>query len=189
MTWPVKTATIPVSCRALEYDEVVRELVAARVNISQAAKALGVPSPDLRRLMVCVPQLLDLAIEEDEKRIDKAMRNLDEMLDGEDKLSKKEASFFVLKQSKRAAQRGWRQPDAEVTINNNISNETRVVSLTWGNGQVIGKLEYPAHMLPPERVIERDPVEHARIDAELRQIAEEREAEEERRRQGDHDSG
>jgi hypothetical protein len=181
--WPSRSKSIPASCRALDFDAVVAALIASRVNVSQAARTLGIRSGDLRRALAVVPQLLDLAIEEDEKRIDKAMRNLDEMLESDDKLLKKDASLFVLRQHRRAVERGWRQPDAEVNVTANMRVETQ--RIVWGDGSWVAdiEVEVPAH----GRLIEHDPAERARVDEERRQIAED--AEEERRRQGDQDSG
>jgi hypothetical protein len=173
--WPSRSRSIPASCRALDYDAVVAALVASRVNVSQAARTLGIPSGDLRRALAVVPPLLDLVIEIDEERIDLAQQNVDEMLRSNDKLLRKEASFFVLRQSRRAAERGWRQPDAEVNINANVRMET--VSVRWGNGEEIARYEVPVRELGPGRMIEHeDPHERARVG-------------EERRPQGDADPG
>jgi hypothetical protein len=183
--WPSRSKSTPASCRALDNDAVVAALTASRVNVSQAARTLGIPSGDLRRALAVVPPLLDLVIEIDEERIDLAQQNVDEMLRSDDKLLRKEASFFVLRQSRRAASRGWRQPDAEVNVNANVRMET--VRIRWANGEELTRMEVPVNELPP--MIEHDPVERARIEEERLRIAEEREGEEERRRQGDQDSG
>jgi hypothetical protein len=171
MGWPRRSSSVPGSVAALDFDVVVGALIDARVCVLDAARALGVPTSDLRRAMAATPALLDIAINADEERVDRAMRNLDEMLQGDDKLLKKEASFFVLRQHRRAAQRGWRQPDAEVNVNANVNLVP--VRYVWGNGEEIGRDMVPEHLLP--RTIEHDPDERARVD-------------EERRRQGDHDS-
>jgi hypothetical protein len=133
--------------------------------------------------LTIVPQLLDLVIEIDEERIDLAQQNVDEMLRSDDKLLRKEASFFVLRQSGRAASRGWRQPDAEVNINANVRMET--VRVTWRDGTHVADIECPASELPP--MIEHDPDERARIDAE--RAAARADPDEERRRQVDLDPG
>jgi hypothetical protein len=144
--------------------------------------------------MAATPALLDLAINADEERVDRAMRNLDEMLDGDDKLSKKEASFFVLRQSKRAAQRGWRQPDAEVNVN--VSSELVTRTICWGNNEPIAEItatqaewdlvdRRAGRRTVDGELADADAAEHPRINEERRQIA--ADAEEERRQQGDSD--
>jgi hypothetical protein len=168
---------IPSSVRSLPFDQVANALTETRVNVSAAARSLGVPPGDLRRALAIVRPLLDLVVEIEEQRIDKAVSNLDAMLDSANDGLRKESSLFVLRSHKRAVSRGFRQPDADMAINANVRMET--VSIRWGDGQEIARMEVPVNELPP--MIEHDPVERARI-------AEEREAEEERRRQGDHDS-
>src|SRR6516162_8816901 len=139
--WPSRSKSIPASCRALDFDAVVAALTASRVNVSQAARTLGIRSGDLRRALAVVPPLLDLVIEIDEERIDLAQQNVDEMLRCDDKLLRKEASFFVLRQSRRAVDRGWRQPDAEVTVNANMRMEKQ--RIVWGDGSLVAEIEVP----------------------------------------------
>jgi hypothetical protein len=114
MSWPGPKLGIPESVRDLDHDRVVAVLVAANVNISAAARRLHVPSSDLRRLMNANPDLLALAAEKEERRLDKA----EEIIDRELALDSAAAAFFVLRNAKRAVARGWRQPDVEVTVEN-----------------------------------------------------------------------
>jgi hypothetical protein len=134
--------------------------------------------------MLRVPELLTMAIDRDEERIDRAEAILDGMLDGENAGDRKDAAFFVLRQSKRAAERGWRMPDVEVNVN--VPTRVQMTRYTWANGEVIAEIPelVPINSRP---MIEHDPDERARIEDERRRIA--AEAEEERRRQGDQDSG
>jgi hypothetical protein len=112
-------------------DDVVNALVASRVCIADAAKALGVSSSDLRRAMAVVPALLDISLKRDEERLDKAEKILHGMLASENALERKDVAFFVLGQSKRAVSRGWRQPDSEVNVNVD-TGERVLVSFAWG---------------------------------------------------------
>jgi hypothetical protein len=178
--WPSRSKSIPASCRALDYDTVVAALVASRVNVSQAARTLGIRSGDLRRALAVIPALLDLVIEIDEERIDLAQQNVDEMLRSDDKLLRKEASFFVLRQSRRAADRGWRQPDAEININTQMRTET--VEIRWADGSHVATLEQQVPAYSP-RMIDHYPDE--RIDADLREAR--TDADEERRPQEESD--
>jgi hypothetical protein len=181
--WPqMSRSAIPSSVRSLPFDQVANALTETRVNVSAAARSLGVPPGDLRRALAIVRPLLDLVVEIEEQRIDKAVSNLDAMLDSANDGLRKEGSLFVLRQHKRAVDRGWRQPDAEVNVNANVRMET--VRIVWRDGTHVADIECPVSELP--RTIEHDPDERARIDAE--RAAARTDADEERRRQGDHDS-
>jgi hypothetical protein len=88
------------------------------MNVSAAAKKLHVLSADLRSLMAVSPELLALAAEKEERRLDKAEAILDRELNSDDPRYSAAAAFFVLRNAKRAVARGWRQPDVEVTVEN-----------------------------------------------------------------------
>jgi hypothetical protein len=154
MTWPGPKLGIPESVRDLDHDRVVAALVAANVNITAAAKRLRVPSSDLRRLMNANPDLLALAAEKEERRLDKA----EEIIDRELALDSAAAAFFVLRNAKRAVARGWRQPDVEVAVVN--SGPPVRCNILWGDGSRIATVEYPAGTrLPRPLEIEHDPRE------------------------------
>src|SRR6516165_11854452 len=118
MSWPGPKPGIPESVRELDHDRVVAVLVATNVNISAAARRLHVPSSDLRRLMNANPDLLALAAEKEERRLDRAEEILDRELNSDDPRYSAAAAFFCLRNAKRAVARGWRQPDVEVTVEN-----------------------------------------------------------------------
>jgi hypothetical protein len=103
---------VPASVRDLDHDRVVAALVVCNMNVTAAARRLHVPSSDLRRLMNANPDLLALAAEKEERRLDKAEAILDRELASDSAA----AAFFVLRNAKRAVARGWRQPDVEVTV-------------------------------------------------------------------------
>ena len=93
--WPqMRRSAIPACVKAIAFDDVVRALTETRVNVVKAAERLGIPAPPLRRALAIVPSLLDVVIEVEDARIDLAQQNVDEMLQSDDKLLKKEASFF-----------------------------------------------------------------------------------------------
>jgi hypothetical protein len=119
--WPSRSR-LPESVRDLDHDHVVAALVACNVNVSAAAKRLHVPSADLRSLMAVSPELLALAAEKEERRLDKAEAILDRELASDSAA----AAFFCLRNAKRAVARGWRQPDVEVTVNNPTPAKTYV---------------------------------------------------------------
>jgi hypothetical protein len=126
MTWPGPKPGVPESVRDLDHDRVVAVLAATNVNISAAAGRLHVPSSDLRRLMNANPDLLALAAEKEERRLDKAEAILERELDSADPRYSAAAAFFVLRNAKRAVARGWRQPDVEITVDNPAPARTYV---------------------------------------------------------------
>jgi hypothetical protein len=181
--WPqMSRGAIPSSVRSLPFDQVANALTETRVNVSAAARSLGIPPGDLRRALAIVRPLLDLVVEIEEQRIDKAVSNLDAMLDSPNDGLRKESSLFVLRSHKRATARGFRQPDVEAGIDVNV--RLAPVKYVWGDGTEVATLMEPENLV--RRMIEHDPAERARLDEERRQIA--ADAEEERRRQVDLDS-
>jgi hypothetical protein len=115
--WPSRSR-LPASVRDLDPDRVVAALVSTNVNITAAARKLHVPTSDLRHLVYVVPELLSLAIDKEERRLDRAEEILDRELNSDDPRYSAAAAFFVLRNARRAVARGWRQPDVEVTVEN-----------------------------------------------------------------------
>ena len=115
--WPTRSR-LPASVRDLDHDRVVAALVATNVNITAAARKLHVPTSDLRHLVYVVPELLSLAIDKEERRLDRAEEILDRELNSDDPRYSAAAAFFVLRNAKRAVARGWRQPDVEISVEN-----------------------------------------------------------------------
>jgi hypothetical protein len=140
--WPSRSR-LPESVRDLDHDRVVAALVVCNINVSAAAKKLRVPSADLRSLMAVSPELLALAAEKEERRLDKAEAILERELDSDDPRYSAAAAFFVLRNAKRAVARGWRQPDVEVTVNNDRGPPVRM-QFKWLDGTHIGTVNYPA---------------------------------------------
>ena len=139
--WPSRSR-LPASVRDLEPDRVVAALTSTNVNITAAARKLHVPTSDLRHLVYVVPELLSIAIDKEERRLDKAEEILDRELNSDDPRYSAAAAFFVLRNARRAAQRGWRQPDVEVVINDN--RPPRSVDVKWGDGSIIATMMLPA---------------------------------------------
>ena len=131
-------------------------LIACSVNITDAAKRLHVPSIDLRRLLSAAPELLALAAEKEERRLDKAEAILERELDSDDPRYSAAAAFFVLRNAKRAVARGWRQPDVEVAVAN--SGPPVRVAFRWGDGTHVATIDYPGGTrIPRPLEIEHDP--------------------------------
>ncbi len=72
MPWRKRGRTIPESCADLHFEAAGRELIRAGGNVSAAARALVVPAHDLRLLTYAVPELIDAALEAEERVVDEA---------------------------------------------------------------------------------------------------------------------
>jgi hypothetical protein len=107
MNWPLRRPQVPASCVALELTLVEKELVRTRGNVREAAKALDVPSVDLRKFVSSTPQLADAIYEEIELAIDEAQAVLWEGLRHEDLSKRLQAAIFILRHSEVARRRGW----------------------------------------------------------------------------------
>jgi hypothetical protein len=97
---------IPVSCRELDLATVEAELVKHRCNIAGAARALNIPSSDLRRLVSWGP-LAAAASERVEQAIDAAEAALLDGLDSPDVMVRLKAASTLLALSPAARLRGW----------------------------------------------------------------------------------
>jgi hypothetical protein len=162
--WPNRVR-VPESCRDLDHERVIATLIACNVNISVAARKLQVPSVDLRRLLYAAPELLALAAEKEERRLDKAEEILDRELDSDDPRYSAAAAFFVLRNAKRAVSRGWRQPDVEVSVTN--SGPPVPVKIFWGGGEHIATMNVPAGTRIPGPPL----IEHERLVEEKSGVA------------------
>ena len=100
-----------------------RGAVTAACNVTDAARDLGVPPSDLRRLLWANPKLQDEAFEVVEARLDAAEKNIAEALKSEDSRRRDAASFFVLRNTARAKRRGWitsNVASVDMTVNANL---------------------------------------------------------------------
>ncbi len=98
---------VPASLSHLDLRDIQAALIDTHANVYSAASALGVPAADLRRLTRAHPQLIDIAIEAVEQRLDLAERNLDQALQSDDSRRRDAASYFIIKNTVRSKQRGW----------------------------------------------------------------------------------
>ena len=71
---------VPESVAHLDVEIVTAALIRNYVNVRNAARALGVPSGDLRKLVLIDQRLADAALEAVELRLDDAEANLREAL-------------------------------------------------------------------------------------------------------------
>ena len=87
-------------------------LVKHHANVSAAARELNVPSGDLRKLTWSHPRLIELALEEAERLIDRAEERVREALDGDHPERALQASIYVLSHHRVARERGWSRSSA-----------------------------------------------------------------------------
>jgi HEAT repeat protein len=93
---------LPVGLRAIE-----RELLDKCGSVSAAARALGVSSVDLRRLVGSRPLLADAIYEGTERAIDEAVQVLLDGLRHPDKTQRLAAAAYLLRHTEAGRLRGW----------------------------------------------------------------------------------
>jgi hypothetical protein len=91
-----------VGLRAIE-----RKLLDKCGSVSAAARALGVSSLDLRRLVGSRPSLADTVYEGTERAIDEAVQVLLDGLSQPDKTHRLAAAAFLLRHTEAGRRRGW----------------------------------------------------------------------------------
>jgi hypothetical protein len=97
---------IPRSCQSLDFHEIETELIRNDGNVTATAKALGVPSADLRKL-VWTSKLADTVYEVAESRLDEAQQVVLDALSGADKTYRLQAAKVWLTQTTAGRRRGW----------------------------------------------------------------------------------
>ena len=97
---------IPISCRELDLAVVEEVLVRCNCCIAKAAKELGIPASDLRRLVIWGP-LKDAATERVEQAIDDAQATLIAGLRSGEAMVRVKSAGTLLSISPAARRRGW----------------------------------------------------------------------------------
>jgi hypothetical protein len=97
---------IPVSCRELDLAAVEETLVKHHCNVAKAAKELGIPASDLRRLVSWGP-LAEAAAERVEQSIDDAQAALIAGLRSPDFTERLRSASTLLALSPAGRRRGW----------------------------------------------------------------------------------
>ena len=105
MALPAKR--VPESVAHLDVEIVSAALIRHDANVRNAAQALGVPSRDLRKLVLIDQRLADAALEAVELRLDDAEANLSEALRCGDPRRRDAVSMFMLRNTQRASKRGY----------------------------------------------------------------------------------
>ena len=104
--WRKRGRTIPASCADLDLEAAGRELIRVSGNVSAAAKALGVPAHDLRLLTWAVPELIDAALEAEERVLDEAEALLFEAMECDDARRRIRAAGLFLRVTAAGRRRG-----------------------------------------------------------------------------------
>ena len=109
----IRRLPVPGSCAKLDPIRVERALVKHQANVSAAARELGVPSGDLRKLTWSHPRLIDIALEEAERLIDRAEANVRRAVHDDAHPDRAlQASIYVLSHHRVARERGWSRSSA-----------------------------------------------------------------------------
>src|SRR6516165_4623594 len=124
---------VPITVANLDLAVVGEALSRHACNVTDAARDLGVPASDLRRLLWANPKLQDEAFEVVEARLDTAEKNIAEALKSEDSRRRDAASFFVLRNTARAKRRGWITSSASVDMTVNANLPPRQIVFRWRN--------------------------------------------------------
>ena len=106
---PVRRLSVPSSVASLPLALVERVLIKHRANVRAAARELEVPSGDLRKLTWSHPRLIELALEEAERLVDRAEERVREALDGANPDRALSAATFILSHHRAARERGWQR--------------------------------------------------------------------------------
>ena len=107
MPWRRRRRTIPASCAELDLEAAGRELIRVRGDVSAAARALGVPAHDLRLLTWAVPELIDAALEAQERALDEAEALLFEAMEFGDMQRRIRAAGLFLRVTAAGRRRGF----------------------------------------------------------------------------------
>ena len=130
MALPAKR--IPESVAHLDIEIVAAALIRHDANIRNAARALGVPSGDLRKLVLVDQRLADAALEAVELRLDDAEANLSEALHCGDPRRRDAVSMFMLRNMQRASKRGYAVAASAASLEMNIDTPPTQYIVVWG---------------------------------------------------------
>ena len=131
---PVRRLPIPASVANLPFALVERALVKHHANVRAAARELGVPSGDLRKLTWSHPRLIELALEEAELLIDRAEENIRRAVHDDANPDRAlQASIYVLSHHRAACERGWSRYSAAGSSYDAYNNDPppQAVKVCW----------------------------------------------------------
>ena len=130
MALPAKR--VPESVAHLDVEIVAAALIRHDANVRNAARALGVPSGDLRKLVLVDQRLADAALEAVELRLDDAEANLSEALHCDDPRRRDAVSMFMLRNTQRASKRGYAVAASAASLEVNIEPARPVTTSSSG---------------------------------------------------------
>ena len=131
---------LPATVAHLDVDAVADVLINHHANIRNAARALNVPSGDLRKWVLLDERLSAAAVEAIELKLDVAEANLHEALGSEDPRRRDVVSMFFLRHTQRAAKRGYAVPALGVEANAEPARAVRY-TIRWANEPVDDRAE------------------------------------------------
>jgi hypothetical protein len=126
---------LPATVAHLDVDAVADVLINHHANIRNAARALNVPSGDLRKWVLLDERLSAAAVEAIELKLDVAEANLHDALGSEDPRRRDAVSMFFLRHMRRAAKRGYAVAALGVEANAEPAGPVRY-TLRWANEPV-----------------------------------------------------
>lgn len=127
----INPSSVPESVKHLDLDDVEAAMIRHGARVTDAARELGVPISDLRKLCFAVPRLMDVAFEHEERRLDLAEKRIDEALKSDDSRRHDAAAMFVLRNSAKSKKRGWIPvANSSVDVSLNLQS-TRTITYRW----------------------------------------------------------
>ena len=96
--------------------------------VAAAARDLGVPSVDLRRLVASRPSLADAVFEGIERTLDAAEQTLLDGLDDENPMTRLKAAAYFLRLNAGGRRRGWGRPG---TLLPHMPREPEPIAIRW----------------------------------------------------------
>ena len=123
---------VPESVAHLDVEIVAAALISHDANVGNTARTLGVPSGDLRKLVLADQRLADAALEAVELRLDDAEANLSEALRCGDPRRRDAVSMFMLRNTQRASKRGYAVAASAASLDVNIDTEPKHFTVVWG---------------------------------------------------------
>ena len=128
--WPLPPLPEPAPAHpalAVDLGTIEQTLLDKGGSIAAAARVLGVPSADLRRLVGSRPLLADAIYEGIERALDAAEQTLLDGLDQENPIVRLKAAAYLLRMSPAGGRRGWQRRGAA----HHKSIEAQAVTTRW----------------------------------------------------------
>jgi hypothetical protein len=147
---------VPESVADLDVEIIAAALIRHDANVRNTARALGVPSGDLRKLVLIDQRLADAALEAVELRLDDAEANLCEALHCGDPRRRDAVSMFMLRNTQRASKRGYAVAASAASLEVGFDNRTpaQTVVFRWSgddSAREMETIERDGHRIPVPR--------------------------------------